>query len=91
MPGVGQAPAPSASVPADRGLGLATPEATAPKSESGTKIRIPGLGIIGEIPKLDLKLELLYGASEPKQQLNGDRDVEASGVMGRVRVPLKSP
>jgi hypothetical protein len=32
----------------------------------GTEVRIPGLGTVGVLPKLDFGLELLYGASEPK-------------------------
>lgn len=34
-----------------------------PKSE-GTEIRIPGLGKIGTLPKMDFGLDLLYGAAE---------------------------
>ena len=35
-----------------------------PQLESGTTIRIPGLGKLGVIPKLDFGLELLYGAGK---------------------------
>ena len=59
-----------------------------PKMDSGTKVRVPGLGVIGEIPKMDFGLELLYGASQPKQAVD---ETQASGVMGRVTVPLKTP
>jgi hypothetical protein len=31
---------------------------------TGTEVRIPGMGSIGVLPKLDLGLELLYGANE---------------------------
>ncbi|HET6388165.1 hypothetical protein [Hyphomicrobium sp.] len=34
-----------------------------PKAE-GTEIRIPGLGKIGTLPKMDFGLDLLYGAAE---------------------------
>ncbi|WP_244437801.1 hypothetical protein [Hyphomicrobium denitrificans] len=37
---------------------------SAPKSEEGTEIRIPGLGKLGTLPKMDFGLELLYGAAE---------------------------
>jgi hypothetical protein len=57
-----QAPA---QAPADKPLGLS--EETAPKSEGGTEIRIPGLGKLGVLPKMDFGLELLYGAAEQKQ------------------------
>jgi hypothetical protein len=33
---------------------------------AGTEVKIPGLGTIGKIPKLDFGLELLYGASDQK-------------------------
>jgi hypothetical protein len=61
-----------------------------PKGASGTKIRIPGLGVIGEIPKMDFGLELLYGASEPKS-LEQDRGDEANGVILRGTIPLTKP
>jgi hypothetical protein len=34
------------------------------KGDSGTEIRIPGLGRIGTLPKMDFGLDLLYGAAE---------------------------
>lgn len=39
-------------------------EQSAPKSEEGAVIRIPGLGKLGTLPKMDFGLELLYGAAE---------------------------
>jgi hypothetical protein len=36
----------------------------AAKPEAGTEIRIPGLGKLGVLPKMDFGLELLYGAAE---------------------------
>jgi hypothetical protein len=41
-----------------------TPPPSSPSSSSGPEIRIPGFGRLGLLPKLDLGLELLYGASE---------------------------
>jgi len=38
----------------------------AAKAETGTEIRIPGLGKLGTLPKMDFGLELLYGAAEGK-------------------------
>ncbi len=38
----------------------------AAKSDAGTEIRIPGLGKLGTLPKMDFGLELLYGAAEGK-------------------------
>lgn len=34
---------------------------------SGTEVRIPGLGRLGVLPKLDFGLELLYGVDEDKR------------------------
>lgn len=75
------------SVTGGGALGITTPDLKA-KPEAGTKIRVPGLGIIGEIPKMDFGLELLYGASQNKP-LEGDRN-EANGVMLRSKIPLGS-
>ncbi len=49
----------------EKALGLS--DETAPKAETGTEIRIPGLGKLGVLPKMDFGLELLYGAAEQKQ------------------------
>jgi hypothetical protein len=43
--------------PGTPGLHMQTP---------GTEIKIPGLGTVGVLPKLDLGLELLHGANEQK-------------------------
>jgi hypothetical protein len=57
-----QAPA---STPEAKPLDLSND--TAPKAETGTEIRIPGLGKLGVLPKMDFGLELLYGAADQKQ------------------------
>ncbi len=63
--------------------GGVTPPSLAPAigasgKPSGVEIRIPGLGQLGVLPKLDLGLELLYGASEHKSSdslaVNGGSD-----------------
>ncbi len=87
MQPAGGASAPTSGASAG-GLSLADPGVALPRTSAGTKIRVPGLGVIGEIPKMDFGLELLYGASQPGQ---GDSDRnDGTGVMGRVTVPLKS-
>jgi hypothetical protein len=48
--------------PSKGGLSLTTPELQL----QGTEVRIPGLGTVGVLPKLDFGLELLYGANEQK-------------------------
>ena len=51
---------------------------------SGTEVRIPGIGSVGVLPKLDFGLELLYGANEqkglPQDKTNPD-DVQIRGTI----------
>lgn len=63
----GEAAAPVPGVPAEQPLGLSGETAT-PNGDEGTEIRIPGLGKLGVLPKMDFGLELLYGAAEQKQE-----------------------
>jgi hypothetical protein len=49
--------------PADTVAPLVTP----PSAPQGTEVRVPGFGKLGVLPKMDFGLELLYGASEPRQ------------------------
>jgi len=64
--------APASSTPAvaqpsiGKDVGLA-PD-VAPKSTGGTEVRIPGLGKLGVLPKMDFGLELLYGAADQAKQ-----------------------
>jgi hypothetical protein len=48
---------------ATKGFSLKTPEL---QLSPGTEVRIPGIGTVGVLPKLDFGLELLYGANEQK-------------------------
>ena len=48
---------------AEAGAAVQSP-APAAKNSEGTEIRIPGLGKLGTLPKMDFGLELLYGATE---------------------------
>jgi hypothetical protein len=64
-----------------RGLSLKVPEVSLDK---GTEIRIPGIGSVGVLPKLDFGLELLYGANEPKgvpQDRTDQDDVKIRGTI----------
>jgi hypothetical protein len=67
---------------AGKGLNLSGTELSLGKT-SGTEVRIPGLGTVGVLPKLDFGLELLYGANEPKglphDKTDGD-DVQIRGT-----------
>jgi hypothetical protein len=48
----------------DAGVNFSMPEPG--KTGTGTEVRIPGLGKLGVLPKMDFGLELLYGATEQK-------------------------
>jgi hypothetical protein len=59
-------------------------QAGAAKTDSGTEIRIPGLGKLGTLPKMDFGLELLYGADDAKpaqetQPQEGDQGLMIHG------------
>src|SRR5262245_8246008 len=43
------------------GLDARLPQ-SGPSAGAGTEIRVPGVGSVGTLPKLDFGLELLYGA-----------------------------
>jgi hypothetical protein len=57
----------------------------APARTLGPEIKVPGLGSIGALPKLDFGLELLYGASAPQ---TGPRD-DKSDAGAQIRGTLK--
>ena len=72
---------PKAPEDAGKGLTLTPPEI---QLTPGTEVRIPGLGKVGVLPKLDFGLELLYGANEQKgtveDKTNPD-DVQLRGTI----------
>lgn len=81
------APAPAAAAPASpapesKGVDLATPSA-AESPAAGTEVRIPGLGKLGVLPKMDFGLELLYGANEAKQPDAVERETPADDLTVR--------
>lgn len=65
------APTPSApaeaqpAAPSGKSMDFSTPKID--DSDRGTEVRIPGLGKLGVLPKMDFGLELLYGANDSKQ------------------------
>jgi hypothetical protein len=66
------------------GLALSIPDAAG--KSGGTEVRIPGLGKVGILPKLDFGLELLYGASEdqkvfPEEKLDPNSDLQIRGTI----------
>ena len=52
--------------PAGKALDLSSDKKTLDTEESETVVRIPGLGALGVLPKLDFGLELLYGEDRPQ-------------------------
>jgi len=51
----------------DQGIGAKLGLSEQSKQPGGAEVRIPGLGKLGVLPKLDFGLELLYGAAESKR------------------------
>ena len=59
--------APSLQLPDSKpSIQLSTPE-----TGKGTEVRIPGLGKLGVLPKLDFGLDILYGATDDRRQAPG--------------------
>lgn len=90
--GGGAAPpvaAPQAPAPATKGLSLELGgTGTSVTAPTGTEVRIPGLGKLGILPKLDFGLELLYGVNEQgfdDRRLRPDQGDDGLGVRGTVR------
>ncbi|MCB1521152.1 MAG: hypothetical protein KDJ37_11345 [Hyphomicrobiaceae bacterium] len=78
--------APADAAQATGNLDFSVPGATS-SSSGGTEVRIPGLGRLGVLPKMDFGLELLYGAaSEPKADVRPDAsDDDALRIRGTVK------
>jgi hypothetical protein len=69
--------------PAKGGLSLTTPELHLGQTP-GTEVRIPGIGTVGVLPKMDLGLEILHGANEqkgPAQDKTNPDDVQLRGTV----------
>jgi hypothetical protein len=62
-------------------------QAPAASKDSGTEIRIPGLGKLGTLPKMDFGLELLYGADQTENRDTGPakEDQEDLTIHGSVK------
>lgn len=75
--------------PAADGAGAAVQSAApAGKPDAGTEIRIPGLGKLGTLPKMDFGLELLYGATEtekPQEPAKIEEDPSDLTIRGSVK------
>ena len=60
--------------PAGKALDLSSRSKSVQSEDEGTVVRIPGLGALGVLPKLDFGLELLYGDEQP-QVVPREKDV----------------
>ena len=67
---------------------LTTPSEDA-NSSDGIEINIPGIGIIGKLPKLDFGLELLYGADEKPETATATPDEDNSDSEVLIRGTVK--
>ena len=87
-PGTATSGAPAAAQPDAGTNAFVTPD-PAPRQDRGSEIRVPGLGLIGVLPKMDFGLELLYGANDKKGLEGGAPEIEKTepgelAVKGRV-------
>ncbi len=79
------APPPAAGAAPQAGVQDAAPAA---KADTGTEVRIPGLGKLGTLPKMDFGLELLYGAADakaPDEPTSVDETPEDLTIRGSVK------
>lgn len=64
------------------GLSLTTPD----DGSGGTELKIPGVGSIGKLPKLDFGLELLYGGdTNPGAEAGGSDQKDDVLIKGKIR------
>jgi hypothetical protein len=77
----GQANSPAAE--ASKPVELGTSEPAVLKPSVGPDVRIPGLGKLGSLPKMDFGLELLYGAAEQKAPDQQPREESRDDLMIR--------
>lgn len=62
------------------------PGVALPTAPQGTEVRVPGFGRLGVLPKMDFGLELLYGASEPREvQAPKVDDTDNLAIRGSVK------
>lgn len=83
-------PAPSGGAQVAPKLDITPNEKTLVAPTTGPEIRIPGLGKLGVLPKLDFGLELLYGVNDPQPpgppSVNDRADDKSDGVQIRGRL-----
>lgn len=57
---------------------LKTPEDDVVEGDQGIELKIPGVGSLGFLPKLDFGLELLYGANDSKTDVEDSQPEDLS-------------
>jgi len=65
---------------------LKTPDDDVVEGDQGIELKIPGVGSLGFLPKLDFGLELLYGANDSKID---DDDSQAEDLSITIRGTVK--
>jgi hypothetical protein len=92
---VGVPPAQSEKAPADVDPSAAVKPAEmqlspeeAKRPVEGTEVRIPGLGKLGVLPKMDFGLELLYGANDGRPAVPAPDDIPTDDDL-RIRGTMK--
>jgi hypothetical protein len=72
------------AAPAEKNIDFSAPKVE-DSDGAGTEVRIPGLGKLGVLPKMDFGLELLYGANESKQPEPVEPPTEDLTVRGTLK------
>jgi hypothetical protein len=75
---------PKVKVAPEKGLELTAPELHLGETP-GTEVRIPGLGTVGVLPKLDLGLQILHGANEEKGTVQDKTESDGVQLRGTVK------
>jgi len=76
-----EVPTPQGATVPGKSLNLKVPEMS---FGQGTEVRVPGLGAVGVLPKLDFGLELLYGATDARgrpDEKSEPSDVQIRGTI----------
>ena len=82
-PSSGSAPAASRLEAPEGKTGV---QLSAPEGSRGTEVRIPGLGKLGVLPKLDFGLDILYGAAEDRRIAPGSQGAtDEVTIKGRIQ------
>lgn len=71
------------AAPGGKSMDFSTPNVE--PGDAGTEVRIPGLGKLGVLPKMDFGLELLYGANDTKQPEVIEPPTEDLRVRGTIK------